>query len=427
MDIDKKMCATTDTRLRWEEIDFKKAEKRVKKLQRRIAEAYKEKKYNIVKNIQHLIIHSFSAKALAVKSVTTNKGSNTPGIDEIVWKSNEDKINAIYSLNRRGYKSNTLKRIYIPKSNGKLRALSIPTMQDRAMQTLYKYALEPIAEVNADKHSYGFRPNIGVIDAIKYCKEILEKNPRIEWMLKIDIKSCFDNISHEWLMNNVPMDKEILKKFLKSPYMCREELYPTINGVPQGGTISSVFCNIALDGIERLIDDKYKNNIFMIRYADDILILGREPQFLVQFVVPTIKEFLAERNLELAEEKTKLVSISQGITFLGWELYKEKNELISIPSQKNVEAFKGKICEALLAEKYITEEAKSAYIRKIIRGWLHFFASLSKEDVLYGLVDEIFSLVNSLGYNHMAERIRQIYLKCLTDINNNTKGEEEDE
>lgn len=412
MNNNKKLCATTDTKLRWKEIDFKKAEKRVKKLQIRLAEAYKEKNYKIVKNIQHLIIQSFSAKALAIKSVTTNKGCNTPGIDGIKWESDEDKTNAIYSLNRKGYKSNTLKRIYIPKSNGKYRALSIPTMQDRAMQTLYKFALEPIAEINADEHSYGFRPKIGVINAIEYCKDTLEKNPQIKWFLKVDIKSCFDNISHEWLMENVFMDKEILKKFLKSPYMYRKKLYQTISGVPQGGTISSVLCNIALDGLERLLVDKYGNNIFMIRYADDILILGIEPQLLVQCVVPIINEFLSERNLELAEEKTKLVSISQGITFLGWELCKVRKNVVLTPAKSNIKIFEDKINKEFLIGKEMPNDEK---IKRIVNGWLGFYGRLSEETVLYGVRDKIISVANSYGHSKIADEISELFGKFFTN------------
>lgn len=415
MDIEE-MCATTDTRLRWEEIDFRKAEKRVKKLQRRIAEAYKNHRYDVTMYLQNVLIKSIDAKALAVKIVTTNKGKKSPGIDNVIWDTNESKTDAIYSLNRRGYKSNTLKRVYIPKSNGKDRPLSIPTMYDRAMQTLYKFALEPIAEVNADNHSYGYRPNRGVNDAIKYCKNIIAENSEVEWLLKIDIKSCFDSISHTWLMNNVFMDKEILRKFLENTYMYKRKLYPITDGVPQGATISSVLCNIALDGLERLLVEKYEADIYMIRYADDILILGRAPHLLVQYVVPTIKEFLAERNLELAEEKTKLVNINQGITFLGWELYKEKDELISIPAKRNVESLKAKITEILLSEKYANDRGKINHIRKVIRGWLHFFAPLSKANVLYGLGDELFYLANSLGYDHIAGIFSPIYLTELEDI-----------
>ena len=412
----KKLCATTDTKLRWEEIDFQKAEKRVKKLQRRIAEAYRNQRYDVMMYLQNTLIHSFSAKALAVKRITSNKGKKTPGIDGVIWNTSESKIDAIYSLNRRGYKSNTLKRIYIPKPNGGLRPLSIPTMQDRAMQTLYKFAFEPIAEVNADIHSYGFRPNRCVNDAIQYCKGILEKDADVKWLLKIDIKSCFDKISHNWLMENTLMDKKILQMFLKSPYMFGTKLYPTIYGVPQGGTISSILCNITLDGLECLLVEKYETNIYMIRYADDILLLGKEPQFLVQYVVPTIKKFLTERNLELADEKTKLVHICQGITFLGWTIYRENNEIISVPSSTKIDFLKQKIKEVLQSDKYDSDKERFIQIRKRVRGWLNFYAKLSKISVLYDVADEIFYMVNSLGYDNIAEIIRQIYLKCLNDI-----------
>ena len=216
------------------EIDFKKAERHVKKLQKRIALAYKNHRYDVVMNLQHKMIHSLYAKALAIRCVVSNKGKYTPGIDNVVWNTSDEKVIAIFMLKRRGYKSSPLRRIYIPKGNGKFRPLSIPTMHDRAMQTLYKFALEPIAEISADEHSYGFRPNRSVRDAIIHCCNILETDS-LNWILKIDIKSCFDNISHEWILEHIFMDKKILYEFLKCSYVENSITYPIEKGVPQGG------------------------------------------------------------------------------------------------------------------------------------------------------------------------------------------------
>ena len=159
--MDMKMCATSDVAKEWDKIDWNKANAYVKKLQMRIVKAHQEGKHGRVKSLQWLLTHSFYARALAVKRVTENRGKRTAGVDGVLWSTPKSKYEAILDLKRKNYKPQPLKRVYIPKKNGKKRPLSIPTMKDRAMQTLYKFALEPIAEITADPNSYGFR--IGVL------------------------------------------------------------------------------------------------------------------------------------------------------------------------------------------------------------------------------------------------------------------------
>ena len=170
-----KPCASSRKAQDWDSIDWNKARAYVKKLQMRIVKAQKEGRYSKVKSLQWLLTHSFYAKALAVKRVTSNKGKNTSGVDHEVWRTPQAKEKAIQKLRRRGYKPQPLRRVYIPKKNGKLRPLSIPTMTDRAMQTLYKFALEPIAETCADPNSYGFRMGRSTHDAIEACFIVLGK------------------------------------------------------------------------------------------------------------------------------------------------------------------------------------------------------------------------------------------------------------
>ena len=220
--MNEKSCAPTCKVEDWASIDWNKARAYVKKLQMRIVKAQQEGHYSKVKTLQWLLTHSFYAKALAVKRVTSNRGKNTAGVDHELWLTPEAKFKAINKLKRRGYRPQPLKRVYIPKKNGKLRPLSIPTMTDRAMQTLYKFALEPLAETYGDLDSYGFRIGRSTHDAIEQCFADLNKGKSPQWILEGDIKGCFDHISHEWLMENIPMD---------AVYFRLRSLYAVLPGV----------------------------------------------------------------------------------------------------------------------------------------------------------------------------------------------------
>src|SRR5256886_8795623 len=159
----------------WHSINWAKAHRIVRRLQARIVKATQEKKWGKVKALQRLLTHSFSGKALAVRRVTENQGKNTPGVDKVTWNTPQKKINAVYSLRQKDYHPQPLRRIYIPKKNGKKRPLGIPAMKCRAMQALYLLALDPVAETTADPNSYGFRPQRSTADAIEQCFKVLGK------------------------------------------------------------------------------------------------------------------------------------------------------------------------------------------------------------------------------------------------------------
>src|SRR5258707_15044036 len=216
---DPSVGATTNALVGWHQINWRQAERNVRRLQTRIAQATQAGKWGRVKALQRLLTHSLSGKALAVRRVTENTGKRTPGVDGAIWKTPEQKTTAIRTLHQRGYHPQPLRRVYIPKSNGAQRPLSIPTMRDRAMQALYLLALDPVAETTADPNSYGFRTARSAADAIEACFIALCRKDRAEWILEGDIRSCFDKISHAWLLTHIPLEKAMLKKWLKAGYL----------------------------------------------------------------------------------------------------------------------------------------------------------------------------------------------------------------
>jgi len=196
--------APTDDARQWALVDWNQARREVRRLQLRIAKAVKANRWNQAKALQYRLTRSFYAKLLAVKRVTSNKGRKTPGVDSVLWQGARAKWRAARSLRKRGYRPQPLRRIYIPKKNGKKRPLSIPTLYDRAMQALYKQALAPVAETTADGNSYGFREGRCCADAIAAAFNALSKPNSATWIFEGNITGCYDNISHGWMGHNTP-------------------------------------------------------------------------------------------------------------------------------------------------------------------------------------------------------------------------------
>jgi RNA-directed DNA polymerase len=360
----------------WHRIDWAKVHRTTRRLQMRIAKAVREGRWNKAKALQWLLTHSFSGKALAVKRVTENQGKNTPGVDGETWNTPEAKAKAVLSLKRRGYKPQPLRRVYIPKANGKLRPLGIPTMKDRAMQALHLLALEPIAETTADPNSYGFRPERASRDAAEQCFRTLSRRNSAQWVLDADISGCFDNISHDWLLARIPMDRAILRSWLKAGFVWQGRMFPTEAGTPQGGVISPVLANMTLDGLETRLREHFDvprsraraTKVHLIRYADDFVVTGATPEVLeeTKFV---IEAFLKERGLFLSPEKTKIVHIEEGFDFLGWNARKYDGKFLIKPAKKNMQAFLRTIRGIIKAAKTAKQETVIAQLNPVIRGW----------------------------------------------------------
>lgn len=369
-----KAGALKDDADRWSSIDWKKAQRQVKRLQVRIAKAVKINRWNRVKALEFLLTHSFHAKLLAVKRVTSNKGKNTPGVDGVRWRGARAKWRAACSLRRRGYSPQPLRRIYIPKKNGKLRPLSIPCMFDRAMQALHKLALAPVAETTADKNSYGFREGRSCADAVAAAFNALSKPNSAPWILEGDIKGCFDNISFQWMEENIPMDKTVLRKWLRAGYVENGIHYPTRKGVPQGGIISPVLSNMVLDGLEQAVRCAVlrRNRINFLRYADDFIITGKSKTILEEAIQPVVEAFLAERGLSLSLEKTVITHIKDGFTFLGQTFRKDGRVLHITPSKEGVHALIDKV--GTLIHKHVSAPMPVLIkeLNSVLRGWANY-------------------------------------------------------
>jgi len=365
----------------WHSINWAKTQRQVRGLQVRIAKATKQQQWREVKALQRLLVRSFAAKATAVKRVTENRGKGTPGVDGELWSTPECKWKAISRLVGKGYQPTPLRRVYIPKANGKRRPLGIPTMLDRAMQALYLLALEPVSETTADRNSYGFRPMRSTADAIEQCFVALSRKNSAKWVLEGDIKGCFDNISHEWLLEHIPMDKRVLSKWLKAGFMESGSFQPTEAGTPQGGIISPVLANMALDGLEAVLEShfgkkntkaSYKTKVNYVRYADDFIITGISEEILEKEVKPLVVAFMAERGLALAPEKTVVTHVEMGFDFLGQNVRSYNGKLLIKPSRKNMRNMLKKVKSIISGNKSVKTELLIKMLNPVLRGWANY-------------------------------------------------------
>ncbi len=382
----------------WAGIDWTVVYQHVHRLQMRIAKAVEQERWHKVAALSRILTHSYYAKLWAVRRVVTNKGKNTAGVDQIIWKTSKQKVNAVKALRQRGYRPLPLRRIYKPKSNGKKRPLGIPTMKDRAMQALYALALKPIAESLADMNSYGFREKRSVADAIVQCFICLAKKASPQWILEADIKACFDEIDHDWLIQHIPMDKRILRQWLKSGYLEQGVFRQTVKGTPQGGIISPVIANMALDRLETTIQTVVARRgacINVIRYADDFIITGATPAILMEEVKPLVETFLGRRGLSLSEEKTHLRYIGEGFDFLGFNVRKYNQKLLIKPSRDKVASFMERIRDYIKSNVSAPADHFLRGLNSRLRGFANFYRHVVSKKIFSEIDQQVYQLLRN--------------------------------
>ena len=269
-------------------------------------------------------------------------------------------------------------------------------MMDRAQQALYLMALDPVAETILDE-AYGFRPKRSTADAIEAIfKAVAANKDCAEWVLEGDIKACFDNISHEWLIENIPMDRRILTKWLKAGIIFKDEYSDTVAGTPQGGIISPCLANLALNGLASMLKKKFmrtsvkgktiNSKVHTIVYADDFVVTGKSKEFLENEVLPEVRKFMQQRGLALSEEKTAITNVTDGLDFLGQNTRKYKGKILTKPAKKNVKSFLDGIRKVILNNPTIKQEQLIGMLNPKIRGWANYHRHIVSKKT-YSYVD----------------------------------------
>jgi RNA-directed DNA polymerase len=365
----------------WNAIHWRKVNRHVRNLRQRIFRATQEGDWDKVQSLQRLMLRSTSNVALSVRQVTqVNQGKHTPGIDKMLVKTSAERGKLVNDIlaHTTPWRAKPVRRVYIPKANGKQRPLGIPTILDRVLQAIVKNALEPSWEAKFEATSYGFRPGRSAQDAIRKIWHYASRPRRGKsWILDADITGCFDNINHEHLLKTIDTfpAKALLRQWLKAGYMEYGTFHETQTGSAQGGVISPLLANISLHGMNAAVSSQCA----VIRYADDLVVMCPTEQAAIE-AKEALTVWLAVRGLQLSAEKTRIVPTREGFDFLGFNVrdypsHKTQSgwKILIKPSRKSIQRLKKRLRAEWKALKGHPVKAVIIRLNPIIRGWANYF------------------------------------------------------
>ena len=360
----------------WSAIDWDTMERRLYRMQHKLAEAVQLKDEASVKLWSEKITDSMPAKLLAVRKVISNNSG--AGIDHVKWSTNEEKMKAALSLSPIDYHHRPYHCFKIYEENGKERIIRVATQYDKAMDVLYSFALKPIAETTGDKYSFGSREGRSPYDAFACVCDLYGGTDAPEWGVYGDVEKCYDKISHDWLLNNIPMDKSVLSEFLKAGLLDAGIMYDITEGITQGSSISPILGNMTLDGLQQYISEKVfmtkstsgRKNGILVRFIDDIIITANSEEEALA-IRNAVNAFLAERGLRLSQSKTKIFNIRKGFDFLSYHFVKEDERIKTSPSEKSIKDLETRLENYILRYKGAIGPFIQGLNRKL-NGWASY-------------------------------------------------------
>jgi RNA-directed DNA polymerase len=364
-----------EAKIQWGKLPWKRYESQIEKIQRRIYYDTKHGMWKKVRDHQRLLLHSRAALVIAIRKITQeNKGKYTAGLDGMIYQLPSEKLQLrlelkVNSLFRKEYKPMPTRRVWIPKNDEKMRPLGIPIVKDRIYEEMIRLVLEPEFEAKFHENSFGFRPGRCCQDAIEMIKKLIQQG--FTTILDADLKKCFDTLSHSYLLSQIPSKyRMLIGKWLKAGVVDMGQLQKTEEGVPQGGVISPLLANIALNALDHQINSQ---DIRLIRYSDDFVVLSRG-KVAMAHIIPKIQGILKEIGPELNAEKTRITTPAKGFSFLGFHLIQYPQKTLWVqPARERVTKFLKNLKHLISTNKQVKTLYLVLGLNQRIRGWAMYY------------------------------------------------------